>query len=173
MDALVVAVAQYAIFVVALAGLAAWLLADRGEKVALAVQAVLAALLVGLLVKTAGLVHTDPRPFVVDPSLHPLFPHPPDNGFPSDHTALATAVAVVVGRYRWRLGAGLLLVSVAIGAARVAANVHHVQDIVAGVLIGVVAATLAIVLWEGWSRTRRARADADPVEEPAPGGEAV
>ena len=155
MNTFVVDVAQYALFLVALGGVVAWLLVDRRDKVPLLAQAVLAVVLVALLVKAAGSLHTDPRPFVVQPSLHPLFPHPPDNGFPSDHTGLATAVALVVTRYRRALGIVLLLVAVAIGAARVAAHVHHVQDIVAGVLVGAVAATLAMAVWEAWVRRRR------------------
>jgi undecaprenyl-diphosphatase len=161
MDTLIVAVAQYAIFLVALGGLLTWWLVDRREKVRLAVQAVLAVALVAVLVKVAGMVHTDPRPFVVDPSLRPLFPHPADNGFPSDHTALTAAVAVVVARYRGGLGALLLVVSAGIGAARVAAHVHHTQDIVAGLLLGGLAALLALALWQGWAvwRNRGSRAE--------------
>ncbi len=156
MSSLVVDIAQYALFLVALGGLAAWLIVDRGDKVPLAVQAVLAVAVMAVLVKLAGAVHTDPRPFVVDPRVHPLFPHPADNGFPSDHTALTAAVAVVVVRYRRVLGSVLLLVSLAIGAARVAAHVHHTEDIVAGAVIGVLAAVVAMGLWEVWARRRRA-----------------
>jgi undecaprenyl-diphosphatase len=152
MDALIVAVAQYALFVVAAGGLLAWWLADRGDKIALGVQAVLAVALVAVLVKAAGLVHVDPRPFVVNPSLRPLFPHPPDNGFPSDHTALAAAVSLLVLRYRTGLGAALLAVTVAIGAARVAAHVHHVEDIAAGLLIGALATGVALAGWAVWRR---------------------
>jgi len=140
------AVAQYALFVVALGALLVWVrVPSRQEKVALAVEAVLAMLLVAVLVKVAGAVHTDPRPFVVDPHLRPLFPHPPDNGFPSDHTALATAVAAVVCVHRRWAGLVLLAVAVCLGAARVLAHVHHTQDIVAGVLIGLLAAAVAVL----------------------------
>ncbi len=155
MDTLIVVVAQYALYLVALGGLLAWWLVDRDEKVKLAVQAVLTVALVAVLVKVAGMVHTDPRPFVVDPSLRPLFPHPADNGFPSDHTALTAGIAVLVARYRGGLGALLLAVSVGIGAARVAAHVHHTQDIVAGLLLGGLAALLALALWQGWVAWRR------------------
>lgn len=154
MNTLIVAVAQYAIFLVALGGLVTWLLVGRDEKVKLAVQAVLTVALVALLVKVAGMVHTDPRPFVVDPSLKPLFPHPADNGFPSDHTAITAGIAVLVARYRGGLGALLLIVSAGIGASRVAAHVHHTQDIVAGLLLGGLAAVIALALWRGWELWR-------------------
>ena len=77
-------------------------------------------------------IYTDPRPFVVDPSVKPLFAHPADNGFPSDHTALAATVALVVMRYRWWLGAALMAAGIVLGAARVAAHVHHAPDIAVG-----------------------------------------
>jgi len=82
-----------------------------------------------VLIKVAAAIYTDPRPFVVDPSIEPLFAHPADNGFPSDHTALAATVALVVMMYRRWLGAGLLAAGIVLGAARVAAHVHHAPDI--------------------------------------------
>ena len=154
MNTLIVDVAKYALFLVALGGLLAWWRVDRGTKVALAVQVVVAVAVMGLLIKVAGAVHTDPRPFVANPSLHPLFPHPADNGFPSDHTALAATVSFVVLRYRRVIGAVMLALTVALGAARVAAHVHHVQDIVAGLLIGALAAGVALAAWELWRRVR-------------------
>jgi undecaprenyl-diphosphatase len=173
MDALIVAVAQYALFVVAAGALVAWALVDRSEKLALAVQAVLTVALVAVLVKVAGLVHTDPRPFVVNPSVKPLFPHPADNGFPSDHTALAAGVSVLVARYRGGIGYVLLAVTVAIGASRVAAHVHHTQDIVAGLLLGGLAAVVALLLWRGWllvrQRTSRAAAETGVQQENSAG----
>jgi undecaprenyl-diphosphatase len=80
---------------------------------------------------------------VQDPSLQPMFPHPADNGFPSDHTALTFGIATIVTFYRKAIGIALMVISLGIGAARVAAHVHHVQDIVAAVGIGVVAAVVA------------------------------
>lgn len=141
------AVAQYAIFLVALGAVAVWVVVDRPVKIPLAVQAVLTVLIVAGLVKLASTLHTDPRPFVVDPSLKPMFPHPPDNGFPSDHTALAAGVAFLVIAYRRWVGVGLLAIAVGIGLARVAAHVHHLQDIGAGLLIGLVAATVVLLAW--------------------------
>lgn len=141
------AVAQYALFAVALGACVVWLRLPRREKPALAVEAVVTVLVVAVLVKVAGAVHTDPRPFVVHPGLKPLFPHPADNGFPSDHTALASAVAFLVLAHRRGWGIVLLVVAVALGAARVAAHVHHVEDVVAALVIGVVA---ALVGWAAW-----------------------
>jgi len=167
-NSLVVDVAQYGIFVVAAGALVVWLLCSRQEKVALAVQAVVTMIVVAVLVKVAGALHTDPRPFVVDPHLHPLFAHPADNGFPSDHTALASGVALLVTTYRRWIGLVLVVVSVAIGVSRVAAHVHHPQDIAAGLVIGLLA---ALVGWLSWRLVgSRIRGSRTPEVERVPAG---
>jgi membrane-associated phospholipid phosphatase len=160
-NSVVAAVAQYAIFVVAAGALVVWLIAPRQQKLTFAVQAVVAVLVVAVLVKVAGALHTDPRPFVEHPNLQPLFAHPADNGFPSDHTALASGVAFVVMLHRRWIGLGLIVVSIAIGVSRVLAHVHHVEDIVAGLVIGVVAALDGYLASRAFDSRRRAGADVD------------
>jgi undecaprenyl-diphosphatase len=164
-SSLVVVVAQYALYVVAAVAVVVWLTCSRREKLTLAVSAVVTVAVVAVLVKVAGALHTDPRPFVVDPRLRPLFPHPADNGFPSDHTALASGVAILVASYRRLVGLLLLLLGLAIGVARVAAHVHHPQDVVAGVVIGAVAA-LAGILAGRLVRARSARRGGSAAPEP-------
>jgi membrane-associated phospholipid phosphatase len=68
-----------------------------------------------VLIKLAAAIHTDPRPLVVDPSIKPLFPHPGDNGFPSDHTALGVTIALLVMIYRRWLGTVLLAAAIVVG----------------------------------------------------------
>ena len=143
---IIVVVAQYALFVVAAAAVVVWLMALRRDKVSLAIEVVVAMALVAVMIKVAGAIHSDPRPFVQNAALKPLFLHPADNGFPSDHTALAAVIAAVVSQYRRWIGWALALLAILIGAARVAANVHHTQDIVAGLIIGYLAAVVALVL---------------------------
>jgi undecaprenyl-diphosphatase len=113
----------------------------------MAVEMAVGLVAVAILVRVAGAIHSDPRPFVQDPSLHAWFPHPADNGFPSDHTAVAAMTSVVVLRRHRTVGLVLLAITVMIGAARVAAHVHHVQDIVAGGAIGVVCALAGALVW--------------------------
>lgn len=147
MDTLVAAVAQYLPLLIPVAAAVVWWLLPPPDKVALAVQAVLALGVAYALITLAGAVHEDPRPFVVDPTQVPLFAHAPDNGFPSDHTALGATVALLVLPYRRRLGALLLVASVVAGLARVAAHVHHLQDILAGLVIAVLAVAVTRAVW--------------------------
>jgi undecaprenyl-diphosphatase len=94
----------------------------------------------------AAALHVDPRPFVHDPSSAPLFAHPADNGFPSDHSAAAGLLTALVFWYRRALGVVVGVGAVLVGIARVAAHVHHAQDVVAGLALGVLAGAAAILL---------------------------
>lgn len=142
-DPLVSAAASYLLYVVALLALAAWLRSTRPDKIPFAVAGLVAVALVGVLVKVASALWVDPRPFVVDHT-RPLIAHSADNGFPSDHTALAMAVALVVLARDRLLGAVAVMLAVLLGAARVAAHVHHVPDILGGAGIGVLAAAAGL-----------------------------
>lgn len=151
MKTLVVVLAQVLPLLVPAVAALVWFTLPRASKIALGAQAVIALVVVLGLIQVAAALHTDPRPFAVDPSLTPFFAHPADNGFPSDHTALASTVAFLVMRYRTRLGVILLAASIVGGAARVVAHVHHTQDIVAGALIAALGVAVAAALW-GWVR---------------------
>jgi undecaprenyl-diphosphatase len=144
-NTLVVLAAQDLLYVLAAVAALVWLLLDRPGKVRLAVEAVLGLALVGAGIWLAGHLHTDPRPFVSDGST-PLFAHPADNGFPSDHSAAAGLLAALVARSRRVVGALVAVGAVVVAWARVAAHVHHLQDVAAGLGIGVVAGGIGIVL---------------------------
>lgn len=148
------------VFAVAIGG---WLFVPGRDKGRLAVRAIVGLTLTAALVLLAGFVHEDPRPFVVDPSHPALFTHPADNGFPSDHTAYAAAIALLVALVKPRLGVALLGLSVVAGLARVGANVHHIQDVVGGLLIAAVAVTLTTLLL---SRIRSQRPATYDVTDP-------
>ena len=96
MNNLIVAVAQYLPFLIVVAATGIWFFLPRRDKVGLGVQAVVSLVVAVVLIKVAAAIHTDLRPFVVDPSIKPLFAHPADNGFPSDHTTLAATAALLV-----------------------------------------------------------------------------
>ena len=83
-------------------------------------------------------MYYDPRPFVTG-HIAPLFPHPAANGFPSDHTLLAMVLAMCVLFYSRKWGVALVALAAAIGAARVAAHVHHWVDILGAMALAVIA----------------------------------
>src|SRR3954453_22284248 len=146
MNLLVVAVAQYLLFGLALLAGLTWLTLDRAGKLRLAMEAVVGLAVLGLAIWIAGSLHVDPRPFVQDPSTAALFPHPADNGFPSDHAAAGGLLTALVVWHRRAPGVLVGIGALLVAAARVAAHVHHVQDVVAGLLLGLVAGAIGILV---------------------------
>jgi undecaprenyl-diphosphatase len=92
--------------------------------------------------RLAGLLYNDPRPFVVG-HFTPLVAHAADNGFPSDHALFAATLAMIVLYADMRSGVALWIVAILIGATRVLAGVHHTTDIVASMLIAIVAVLMS------------------------------
>jgi membrane-associated phospholipid phosphatase len=142
-DSVIAFAAQYLLVIMTVAFVVFWLFgADRAGKLRLGGAAVLGLVLAGVLLIAAGKLHSDPRPFVQNPRLHPLFQHARDNGFPSDDSVAAGLLAGLV-LFRSRLwGAMFALAAFCMAAARVAAHVHHVQDVVAGLILGGIAAVI-------------------------------
>lgn len=141
MDSVIAFAAQYLLFVM-VAGFALfwWFGTDRDGKLRLGGAAVIGLVVAVVFLVVAGKLHSDPRPFVQNPRLHPLFPHGRDNGFPSDHSIAAGLIAGLVLFWSRPWGAVFALAAFCVAAARVAAHVHHVQDVVAGLLLGGIAA---------------------------------
>jgi undecaprenyl-diphosphatase len=63
-----------------------------------------------------------------------------DWSFPSNHAAVAGAVAVAVLWSAVRLGTAVLVIAAAAAASRVVVGVHFPHDVVAGFLLGAVVA---------------------------------
>lgn len=140
----IIVIAQYLLYALVLIAAGVWVTRDRPGKIWLAAEAVVGLILVGIGMLLAGHLHTDPRPFVHDPHSAPLFPHAADNGFPSDHSVAGGLLTLLVFRYKRWWGVAVGAGAAAIDWARVAAHVHHAQDVVAGACIGLVAGALAV-----------------------------
>lgn len=144
MDFLIIFGAKYLVFlIVAIAGVFAYRLPVEKRK-ELFIFALFSLPLAYMTAKIASALYFNPRPFVVQ-NFTPLIAHAADNGFPSDHTLLAAAVASVVYFFHRRLGAGLLILAVLVGLSRVAAGVHHLLDIFGSVIIAFV---IMLIVWK-------------------------
>ncbi len=84
----------------------------------------------------------NPRPFVVG-NFTPLITHAPDNGFPSDHMLLTSAIASVLFMYNKKIGALAWIIAIVVGISRVYAGIHHLTDIVGSVVIVIVSMWIA------------------------------
>ncbi len=147
MNGLISWIAQDLLWVMVAGFAAVWLFAEPARgKLHLGLQAVVGLCLALAFLYIAKNVHHDPRPFVQNPHIKPLFPHPPDSGFPSDHAIAAGLIATLVLVRHRLIGLVFAVAAAAIAWARVAAHVHHLQDVVAGLLLGASAAAIAIIL---------------------------
>lgn len=144
MHELIILLAQYVVIVPVLVGVIVWFRIEKNRRLEMALLMIASAIIATLLIKLAATLHQDPRPFVRD-GVHPYFSHPADNGFPSDHTTFSAVIAFVVLRYSRKLGIGLAVLSLLIGASRVVAGVHHGQDIIGGFLIAAVGVGLSLL----------------------------
>lgn len=87
--------------------------------------------------KIASMLYYNSRPFVID-HFSPLIDHIADNGFPSDHMLLVSAIAAVVSFYNKRIGFTLWILAILVGISRVFVGVHHFIDIFGSLIIAII-----------------------------------
>lgn len=84
-----------------------------------------------------------PRPFTAHAAgTHLLSAPSPDPSFPSDHAAVAFAIAFAVLAFSRRGGFVFLGAATLIGLSRIALGMHYPSDVVAGIVVGWAAALL-------------------------------
>jgi len=137
-DGLVRFAAQDLLYAGLLVGLVLWWRRDGLRTGLAAVGGVVLALIVGGIV---GTVWDRPRPFVAG-HYAPLFAHPADASFPSDHLLALGALAGAALMAWWPAAVATLILAVLVGTGRVIAGVHYVGDVAGGFAIGVVCACL-------------------------------
>lgn len=130
LDGLWVFLAQYAIFIFALA-LIYLLRKDRKLFLKAASAALITVIAVALIKKIWFL----PRPFLKE-NARLLMPHILDSTFPSKHAAVSFALALGIFLEKKKLGLWLLILAFLISLSRIVAGVHYPSDIFAGALIG-------------------------------------
>jgi undecaprenyl-diphosphatase len=91
--------------------------------------------------KISASLYFNPRPFVVGHFV-PLVAHASDNGFPSDHALLTSAISSVIFFFNKKISAGLWLLTILVGISRVMAGLHHSIDIVGAVAISIIASVM-------------------------------
>ncbi|HCC13760.1 MAG: Phosphoesterase PA-phosphatase related protein [Candidatus Magasanikbacteria bacterium GW2011_GWD2_43_18] len=99
-----------------------------------------------LIASIARYFYFNPRPFVVD-HVVPLITHAPDNGFPSDHMLLSSALASVLFYYNRKLGAVAWILALIVGVSRVYVGIHHLADIFGSALIAISVAYITFYIF--------------------------
>ncbi|MDE2037795.1 MAG: phosphatase PAP2 family protein [Patescibacteria group bacterium] len=136
MDGFFIFCAQYLFIVPVLILGIYFLLQPRANWKHMAIFAISAALLAYLIAVIGGLLYYDPRPFVVG-NFTSLIPHAPDNGFPSDHALLVSAIAMIGTIWNKRLGLALWFIALFVMAGRVYVGVHHPIDVIGSAVIAI------------------------------------
>ena len=155
MHTLIIFCATYLIILPVLVQIYVEVRALQRRNYAFVVTTLLAAVLALVLAKLGSHVLSDPRPFVHDGTAA-LVSSARDNGFPSDHTLLASVAACIGWHYSRKYGVVLGLVALAIAWGRVAGHVHHLKDVVGSMIFAVIGYGLARALYELYRRRRPA-----------------
>lgn len=142
-DLFVIFCAKYLVYVAVALFLAYFFVARRRTKRKMLLLSVISLPLVYIIAKVAGWFYFDPRPFVVG-DFTPLIAHVADNGFPSEHTLFASALAAIITLFSPRVGIVLWGMAFLVGLARVFAGVHHFADIAGAVVISTV---VVVLVW--------------------------
>jgi undecaprenyl-diphosphatase len=140
-NSLIIFAASYLYLIVVVLALGAFWRLTGQEKLQVALIALVALPLAFVLAKLLGLVIISPRPSIAD-HIQPLIRVSTDNGFPSDHTLLAMAAAMLVFVFNRRMGALLLVLAAFVGAGRVLAGAHHPIDVIGSTVIAAIAVTV-------------------------------
>ena len=82
-----------------------------------------------------------PRPYAAHSAVTVIADRSTDPSFPSDHAAAAFAIAYAIGAFSATVGALFLS-----GATIVAGGLHYPSDVVAGFLVGLLAAALVVTV---------------------------
>jgi undecaprenyl-diphosphatase len=142
MNTIIIICAKYLIIIPIIAVIIWFIRLPRHEKKQAFFFGLITLPLAYIFAKIAGHFYFDARPFVVG-NFTPLIPHAADNGFPSDHTLLAGALAASVMCSSRKFSIALWIIAILIGISRVAAGIHHWGDIAGSIVIVLLAALIA------------------------------
>lgn len=97
--------------------------------------------LIFIIFEIASRIYYNPRPFVAE-HFKSLIYHKADNGFPSHHELLVSAIAMIIFIFSRRMGFLLWALALFVGFSRVYAGVHYPIDIAGSILISIISVTL-------------------------------
>jgi undecaprenyl-diphosphatase len=117
---------------------------DRKWKLACA-SGYLAAAIAYVVAFVIHHLYDRPRPYEAHAISHP-WSSSTDASFPSDHTSVSFAIAFTVLAFDTVAGVVFLIVAAIIGAGRLFIGAHYPGDVLMGVLIGALAAFVAVRL---------------------------
>jgi len=139
MDTLFIFGAKYLFILSLIISAIYFIRAPRETKKEILILAIFTLPLTLLISLIAGHFYMNPRPFVVL-NFIPLVPHLPDNGFPSDHMLLVSAVAMLFSFFSRKTAMWLWIIAFLVGISRVYVGVHNLVDILGSLVIAFICA---------------------------------
>lgn len=134
--------AKYLYLVVIIIAVVWFLKQPRPKQKEILILACVCLPLIFVISIVAGHLYYNPRPFVVE-GFQPLIPHKANNGFPSHHVLLLSAISAIILLFSRRIGLLLWILTILAGFFRVYAGVHHIVDIIGSMLISIILVTIA------------------------------
>ena len=106
-------------------------------------EGAVAGVLVWLLNQVIGLTYFRSRPYVAVDNVQSVIGETlTQKSFPSDHAAIAFALATVIALIEPRAGVWFLALAFLVAIARVVVGVHYPSDIIVGSILGILVALL-------------------------------
>lgn len=124
-----------------------------GDKKRIVILAAISLPLVYLFAKIGSHFYFDPRPFVVG-HFTPLVAHSADNGFPSDHVLLTSAIAALFYPFSRKTSYWLFLLAGIVAVSRVYVGIHHTVDVLGSFAFSLVVTFLVYMVLENIRRPR-------------------
>lgn len=133
-DAVGIFFAEMAIFILVLIVVA---IKGKGHRIRLILESALASGLALGINFVIGLLSFRYRPFMVHEQVHLLIEKSGlEKSFPSDHTAIAFALATILFLHNRRWGIVAYVIALLIGVGRIYVGVHYPTDILGGIVVG-------------------------------------
>ncbi len=145
MDTFIKFSAQYLFLFVILVIVVALIKTPKDQRFRFLAAIIFSGIIAFILSRIAGKLYYDPRPFVTE-HVKPLIPHAADNGFPSDHALLTGTLTAIAFYFNKKYATAMLVLTLIIGWARVAAKVHSPLDIAGGWIFGIIGAVAGYYL---------------------------
>lgn len=151
MDNITIFGAEYLYLVVIIISFIWFLIQPKPKKKEILIIICICLPLIFIISREASRLYYSPQPFVSG-HFKPLIPHQADNGFPSHHELLVSAISSIIFIFSRRTGFVLWILALFVGFSRVYAGVHQMIDITGSILISIISVTLAYLFKKTWGR---------------------
>ena len=141
MDNITIFGAKYLYLIVMIIFFIWFLIQPRLKKKEILIIVCICLPLIFIISGIASRLYYSPQPFVSG-HFKPLIYHKADNGFPSHHMLLVSALSSIIFIFSRRAGFALWILALFVGFSRVYAGVHQVIDITGSILISIISVTL-------------------------------